>query len=181
MSCGDPTGGECLLVESADRRGLSIAFGLRACSAVCDQARLRARCPLGSCTALRAVRPRILAAQVQRRLSFVSVRCFVVNVVFCFHIAFRKAAGELMTIRIVKGTMGNTVIRLMGRIQSEDLKDLLDAMKQTGPRTVLDVSEVTIVDIDVVRFLRDREAEGIALMRCSRYIREWINRERKAD
>ena len=77
--------------------------------------------------------------------------------------------------------MGNTVIRLMGRIQSEDLKDLLDAMKQTGPRTVLDVSEVTIVDIDVVRFLRDREAEGIALMRCSRYIREWINRERKAD
>ena len=86
-----------------------------------------------------------------------------------------------MTFWIGKDTIGNTVICLIGRIRSESLPDLLSAMKETGPRTVLDVSEVTIVDIDVVRFLRDREAEGIALLHCSRYIREWINRERKAD
>ena len=86
-----------------------------------------------------------------------------------------------MTVRIGKDTIGNTVICLIGRIQSEDLQDLLNAMKEAGPRTVLDASEVTIVDIDVVRFLRDREAEGIALLHCSRYVREWINRERKAE
>ena len=86
-----------------------------------------------------------------------------------------------MTIRIGEDAIGNTVIRLIGRIQSEDLQDLLNAMKEARPRTVVDVSEITIVDIDVVRFLRDREAEGIALLHCSRYIREWINRERKSD
>ena len=96
-------------------------------------------------------------------------------------IAFRKATGESMTIRIGEDTIGNTVIRLIGRIQTGDVQDLSNAMKQAGQRTVVDVSEVTIVDIDAVRFLRDREAEGIALLHCSRYIREWINRERKAD
>ena len=66
----------------------------------------------------------------------------------------------------------------MGRIQSGDLRGLLDVMQDAGPHIVFDMSEVTIVDADVVRFLGDREAEGIALLNCSRYIREWIKRER---
>jgi hypothetical protein len=43
---------------------------------------------------------------------------------------------------------------------------------------VLDLEEVTLVDIEVVRFLGDCEDNGIELSRCSPYVREWINRER---
>ena len=128
-------------------------------------------------TALRAAKRRNLGRSSAAQLSFVPIRSLVVNAYFRFEISFRKATGEFMTARIGKDTIGNTVIRLIGRIQSEDLEGLLEAMKETGPRTVLDVSEVTIVDIDVVRFLKDREVEGIVLLHCSRYIREWINRE----
>ena len=38
--------------------------------------------------------------------------------------------------------------------------------------------EVTLVDVTVVRFLVACEAEGIELVRCARYIREWMDRER---
>ena len=44
--------------------------------------------------------------------------------------------------------------------------------------TVLELSEVTIVDADVIRFLSARELEGTHLVRCPPYIREWILRER---
>jgi hypothetical protein len=42
---------------------------------------------------------------------------------------------------------------------------------------LLDLEEVTLVDLDIVRFLATCEAEGIELVHCSPYIREWINRE----
>ena len=46
---------------------------------------------------------------------------------------------------------------------------------------VLDLEEVTLVDVDVVRFLGMCEAKGVELVRCSPYIREWIFREHAAD
>ena len=48
----------------------------------------------------------------------------------------------------------------------------------------LDLDEVTLVDVEVVRFLGVCEAAGIALLHCSPYIREWIAKEkntRKSD
>jgi len=42
----------------------------------------------------------------------------------------------------------------------------------------LDLSEVTLVDLDVVRFLISCENEGIELANCPAYVREWILRER---
>jgi hypothetical protein len=46
----------------------------------------------------------------------------------------------------------------------------------------LDLDEVTLVDVEVVRFLGVCEAAGIALLHCSPYIREWIVREQhRAD
>ena len=50
-------------------------------------------------------------------------------------------------------------------------------MEDNGPMTVLDLDEVTVVDVEVVRFLGDCEAAGIAVLHCSPYIREWIRRE----
>ena len=42
---------------------------------------------------------------------------------------------------------------------------------------VIDMEEVTLVDLDVVQFLARCEARGVELLHCSPYIREWISRE----
>jgi hypothetical protein len=44
-------------------------------------------------------------------------------------------------------------------------------------KTVLDLEEVTLVDIGVVHFLSSCETAGMELLHCSPYIREWISRE----
>lgn len=84
-----------------------------------------------------------------------------------------------MTFKIKKDSDGqNTTIRLIGRIQSEYLDELKAQMAYTGPRIFLDLEEVTLVDVDVIRFLVVCEDEGIEVVHCSPYIREWMRRER---
>jgi len=56
-------------------------------------------------------------------------------------------------------------------------KDGTLQLEGNGPRMVLDLDEVTLVDVEVVRFLGGCEAKGIILLHCSPYIREWIARE----
>jgi len=76
-----------------------------------------------------------------------------------------------MTLRIT------VVLRLSGRIESQSL-DELRAQVQRHRASALDLDEVTLVDVAAVRFLITCESEGIALVHCSRYIREWMCRER---
>ena len=45
-------------------------------------------------------------------------------------------------------------------------------MKGSGPKIVLDLEEVTLVDVEVVRFLGVCEAEGSNVLHCAPYIRE---------
>jgi hypothetical protein len=45
-------------------------------------------------------------------------------------------------------------------------------------RKILELSEVTLVGIAVVRFLIRCEDEGIELVQCPPYVREWMPRER---
>jgi hypothetical protein len=40
------------------------------------------------------------------------------------------------------------------------------------------LEEVDLVDVQAVRFLNACEAEGISVLRCSPYIKEWMLRER---
>ena len=70
-----------------------------------------------------------------------------------------------------------TSIRLIGRIRLDDLEELKSQMDGNRPRVVLDLAQVTLVDVDVVRFLMSCEAEGIEFLHCPPYIREWILRE----
>jgi hypothetical protein len=44
-------------------------------------------------------------------------------------------------------------------------------------KVVLDLEEVTLVDLEVVRFLGVCEADGAEITHCSPYIREWMVRE----
>ena len=69
-------------------------------------------------------------------------------------------------------------LRLSGRIQSNRIACIRSAMNDGCARIILDLSEVTLVDIPVVRFLIRCEDEGIELVQCPPYVREWMLRER---
>jgi anti-anti-sigma regulatory factor len=86
-----------------------------------------------------------------------------------------------MTLRIVKISDGaRTVLKLSGRIQARDIEKLREEMDGRTRGTVLDLQEVTLVDVQVVRFLGLCEVEGVELAHCSPYIREWLFREQVA-
>jgi anti-anti-sigma regulatory factor len=85
-----------------------------------------------------------------------------------------------VTLKIEKllGEHGTT-IKLIGRIRAEHLGELKALIAASVPRIVLELGEVSLVDADAVRFLGSCESEGIQLLNCSAYIREWIVRERE--
>ena len=74
---------------------------------------------------------------------------------------------------------GSTMIRLIGRIQTEHLRELKAQLDAVSTSIVLDLGEVSLVNLDVVRFLSTCEAQGIKLLNCSAYIRKWIDTERQ--
>jgi anti-anti-sigma regulatory factor len=84
-----------------------------------------------------------------------------------------------MTFKIDRRYSGQvTALRLIGRLKCESLEELQQQMEHGGPQVVLDLSEVDLVDVEVVRFLGSCEAQGATLMNCSPYIRNWIGKER---
>jgi ABC-type transporter Mla MlaB component len=70
------------------------------------------------------------------------------------------------------------VLRLSGRIQSDDLAEMRNFLEAeaNGQPLVLDLAGVKLVDHEVVSFLANRENAGVKLRNCPGYIREWINR-----
>jgi hypothetical protein len=85
-----------------------------------------------------------------------------------------------MTWRIERvSAQGRTILRLCGWIQSEHLAELQNQIKAPGPHLALDLKEVTLVDVGVVRFLLACEESRIELLNCSPYIRHWMIRERQ--
>ncbi len=84
-----------------------------------------------------------------------------------------------MTLKIETASDGQTAtLRLIGRIESTYLDELQAQLRSHRPRLVLDLDEVTLVDAGVVSFLIACETEGIELLNCAPYIREWMNRQR---
>jgi hypothetical protein len=83
-------------------------------------------------------------------------------------------------LRITRTThSGTTTLALSGRIGSEHLVDLRRSLGDQGSDgRVLDLSEVTLVDLDVVRFLMQCDTEGIRLAHCPAYVQEWMVREK---
>ena len=74
---------------------------------------------------------------------------------------------------------GRTTIRLIGHFRLEHIEELRKQLPQNGPGFVLDLTELMLVDVDVVRFLEACEAGGAEVINCAPYIREWMNLERK--
>ena len=84
-----------------------------------------------------------------------------------------------MTLKIEKyADEYGTTIRLIGRVQEEHLAELETQIKESGSKIALDLEEVNLVDVEVVRFLGSCEVAGVTLVNCSPYIRDWIGKER---
>jgi hypothetical protein len=63
-------------------------------------------------------------------------------------------------------------------MRREHIEELKAQIKAGGTSVTLDLNEVSLVDLDVIRFLATCQKEGIFLVHCSRYIGNWITRER---
>ena len=81
--------------------------------------------------------------------------------------------------KLTEGTM--TVLRLVGRVSTQHLEELKELIADAEPRVKLDLSEVTLVDVDAVRFLSNQERRGVQIANCSRFVREWIQREQTTN
>ena len=70
-----------------------------------------------------------------------------------------------------------TTPQLIGRIQSANIGDIQAQMDDDRVRIFMELGEVPLVDVEVVRFLSEREDGGIVLVHCPPYVGEWILRE----
>jgi len=87
-----------------------------------------------------------------------------------------------VTLKIERYSDGRgTTVRLIGWIRQEHLEELEKQIGEGGANVALDLAEVSLVDLQVVRFLAACEARGIALLKCWPYIRDWIQKERGND
>ena len=90
--------------------------------------------------------------------------------------AYRFRLPPMMKIEVA--TDGETpTLRLSGQIDESHLAAIEAEVRRYRPRLVFDLAEATLVDRAVVQFLAAREVEGVELLNCPRYIREWIGRE----
>jgi hypothetical protein len=85
-------------------------------------------------------------------------------------------------LKIEVGTNGaGRHIRLIGRVRAENIDELSSQIAADDECTTIDLREVTIVDLAAVRFLLSCEKNGLQLLNCSLYIREWIAREQSVQ
>jgi anti-anti-sigma regulatory factor len=72
----------------------------------------------------------------------------------------------------------STNIRLIGRMRTEHLSELEKQIRESESKIALDLEELDLVDVEAVRFLGMCETQGVTLLNCSAYIRDWIGKER---
>jgi hypothetical protein len=83
-----------------------------------------------------------------------------------------------MTLRIERiSGKDKTRIRLSGDFRSEHVGQVKTEIELGGPGVALDLEEVHLVDVEGIRFLNACKAQGIPVLHCSAYIREWMFRE----
>ena len=87
--------------------------------------------------------------------------------------------GSNVTFKIEKHRdRHSTTIRLIGRMRAEHISELDREIRESESNIVLDMEELDLVDVEAVRFLGMCETQGVTLVNCSPYIRDWIGKER---
>jgi len=90
-----------------------------------------------------------------------------------------RSEKSQMTMKFEKETRSlKTMIRLSGRLQSKHLDELKTQLNGAQSRIALDVNGVTLVDVEIIRFLNACEKGGVELLNCWPYIQEWMIREK---
>ena len=82
-----------------------------------------------------------------------------------------------MTLRMEKVTTGRKPgLLLAGRMRADELESVSSRIRAHGA-TWVDLEEVSLVDVESVRFLISCEVAGVELLHCPPYVREWMSRE----
>jgi hypothetical protein len=85
-----------------------------------------------------------------------------------------------MTLKIEKTVPRKTaIVRLIGRLGVEHLEEAWKEIKPVEVPMTLDLSDLTLVSLEGVRFLNACEDKGIAIANASPYISAWMLRERE--
>jgi hypothetical protein len=63
-------------------------------------------------------------------------------------------------------------------MRAENLFELEKQIRESESKIVFDLEELNLVDVEAVRFLGMCETQGVTLLNCSAYIRDWIDKER---
>ena len=87
--------------------------------------------------------------------------------------------NQSATLKIEKHSNGATaMIRLIGRLRMQHIEELTRLVQGAAQQTVIDLREVTLVDLEVVRFFVACETRGVQIKNCSAYIHQWMTQER---
>ena len=70
------------------------------------------------------------------------------------------------------------MLRLIGRIRAEHMRELERLMKRSGSVS-LDLEQATLVDAEVIKFLATCMRRGVPVVNCLAYITEWIAQEQQ--
>ena len=86
-------------------------------------------------------------------------------------------------LKIQRTSNGQVVFALSGRMDEEHLPELetLVRSEAKGHRIALDLKDLTLAGRDGISFLERCEADGITLLNCAGYVREWITRQRRGS
>ncbi len=83
-------------------------------------------------------------------------------------------------LRIQRLSNGQVVFTLSGEIREQQISEL-DALlrsEKEGRPIVLDLKDVTLAVREAISFLEGCETDGVTLLNCPAYVREWITRNR---
>ena len=70
-------------------------------------------------------------------------------------------------------------VRLSGEFRSGHVHQVKAELDLCAPPVFLDLDEVTLADVEAIRFLNSCEAAGVSVLHCSAYIRGWMFQERE--
>jgi len=72
------------------------------------------------------------------------------------------------------------VLRLSGRIDRDDVDTVREMIGREKDPVAIDLTEVVLVDREVVRLFATSELNGIELRNCPAYIREWVSKDKES-
>ena len=78
---------------------------------------------------------------------------------------------------------GEVIFTLSGRMDDESTAELENMIRSEtrGQRIILDVKDLTLVGQSDIDFLVRCETAGVRLVKCARYVRDWVAKQRSAD